>query len=43
MDRHIVTSAREVRDDICRAACDALLLNLVSVRNAEEDVRPEYM
>jgi hypothetical protein len=25
------------------AACDALLRNLVSVRNAEEDARPEYM
>ena len=26
-----------------RAACYALLPNLVSVRNAEEDARPEYM
>jgi hypothetical protein len=26
-----------------RAACDAVLPNLVSVSNAEEDARPEYM
>jgi hypothetical protein len=35
MDRHIVPTARKVRD-----ACDAHLPNLVSVRNAEEDARP---
>ena len=43
LERPFVSTVEQVRTDAAGAACHALLPNLVSLRNAEEDARREYM